>query len=89
MRGGLGYQPTFIHFLVSSTRHKSCLLKNHILRLLNKIHPNLSDASLSVPCYLSTSSTDPFLPLVFSPLQPLTSPHLCSLLPCFLMLPRL
>ena len=41
MRGGLGDQPTFIRFLVSSRRHKNCLLKNHILRLLNKIHPRV------------------------------------------------
>ena len=37
MKRGLGEQPTFIHFLVSSTWHKKCLLKNHILHLLNKI----------------------------------------------------
>lgn len=63
MKRGLGEQPTFIHFLVSSTWHRKCLLKNHILHLLNKIHRRL----FQIHHHLFPLIFQPHLLTLFSP----------------------
>ena len=63
MKRGLGEQPTFIHFLVSSTWHKKCLLKNHFIHLLNKIHPRV----FQMHHYLFPLIFQPHLLTLFSP----------------------